>query len=273
MKKLLIFISLVVVALSTQAQDNKVDSLIRELTYYQNTSIKLSEANEKLNAQINNIRHYIDSLKTYAASMEQLKRQIWNLQSYVKNIEKIASVGVILPGHFWANSPTFQVPSQKKCDAISDSKRPNDNLGRFVDDFTDEIKISSPTMIYSDNDIFIAPTKILKFINALGKEEYYLSLYTTGLSYTTDNSGIIILFDDGAKWNKNIKCDCIGINDDGYWQYTALIKITPSELNVFANKVIKKFRLYIHDEEYYGYSKKNFAIKFAEYCKAIKNAK
>lgn len=135
-------------------------------------------------------------------------------------------------------------------------------LERKVDDFTDKITISSPLL--SGNRI--SPMIIYKTMSK-GVSVYYLSLSTSGNTVNVNKTGVNVLFDDGTKWNRQSKVD-VEATSDGF-EYSSFIKLTQNDLIVFSKKRIKKFRLYIYDEDVnYGE-----AEKFKSYVDCIRTAK
>ena len=110
-------------------------------------------------------------------------------------------------------------------------------IEREVDDFTKEIKINSPY----NSQVGI----LYKYIKK-GVVTYYLSL-EIGSSGIQRGSGVYILFTDGSKWSRpNEKVD---ITYRSGFQNNVFIRINESDLNTFKTKTIKKYRLYIHDQE------------------------
>jgi len=126
-------------------------------------------------------------------------------------------------------------------------------IERKVDDFTDEIKLTSPIMAGKN----LSPVSIIKVIDK-GVATYYLSLLTYGQTVTVDGTGVIILFSDGTKWNKESKID-VDATENGF-RYNAFIPLTTSDLELFTSKTINKFRLYIYDEEIEPIDAKKFTI-------------
>ena len=135
-------------------------------------------------------------------------------------------------------------------------------IDKMTDEFTNEVKFSSPLMSGRQ----LSPMIIYKNINK-GKVVYYLSLRTYGSTVNVNGSGVIILFQDGTKWTRASKID-VEAESNGF-EYTAFITLTPTDLTTFSTKKIKKFRLYIYDEEVNS----SDAEKFELYTQCIKNAK
>ena len=113
------------------------------------------------------------------------------------------------------------------------------HIDKVVDDFTDEIKINSPIF---DDMCFIKIVKVNKTV------DYYLRLTTSSYSVNVLEKGVIILFTDNTKLNKpNVDID-IKASSYGY-NYSAFIPLTLNDLKLLKTKKIKKYRLYIHDED------------------------
>lgn len=112
-----------------------------------------------------------------------------------------------------------------------------EKIERSVDDYTNQVTIHSP---YGN------PIEFIKIINGK-KVYYYLSLTTYGGTVTLYEKDVYILFEDGTKWRKTEKIDC-DASDNGY-RYSAWITLNSLDLSTLKSKKIKKFRLYIHDQE------------------------
>ncbi|WP_395042880.1 hypothetical protein [Flavobacterium sp.] len=135
-------------------------------------------------------------------------------------------------------------------------------IEKEIDDFTKEIKFSSPLMVENS----ISPIIIYKHIKN-GKSVYYLKLRTYGSTVNVNEKGVIILFQDGTKWARTEEID-VDANGGGF-EYSAFITLTLADLNTFSTKQIKKFRLYIYDHEI----DLEFADKFKSYVQCLKKSK
>ena len=133
---------------------------------------------------------------------------------------------------------------------------------RKVDDFTEDVKLSSP--MYTAYKI--ASMIIYKDISKT-KTSYYLRLNTKGSTVTVNGTGATILFTDGTKWSKPDKID-VKAGSNGF-DYSAFITLTQADLVTLTTKAIKKYRLYIYDEEV----NQSDADKFKIYVKCIREAK
>ena len=134
-----------------------------------------------------------------------------------------------------------------------------EKIERVVDEFTNEISINSP---FSEAD-FNSPVVLYKSIKN-GKSVYYLSLDTYGSTLNVLEKGVSILFTDGTKFNKPLTSIDVDADGDGY-KYSAFIPLTLLETKFFTTKQIKKFRLYIYDEEV----STTFSEKFKHYVKCV----
>ena len=88
-----------------------------------------------------------------------------------------------------------------------------------------------------------------------------------GLTPTIDGVGATILFDDGTKWINKVKID-VDATEKGF-EYKAFIRLTLGDLEKLKSKKIKRFRLYIYDQEI----KPNEAEDFQIYVNCIKEIK
>ncbi|SFI14112.1 SRPBCC family protein [Halpernia frigidisoli] len=154
--------------------------------------------------------------------------------------------------NFPFNTSKIKYPTDYFCSKIEKEK----------DEFTSELKFSSPLMSGRQ----ISPMIIYKHINK-GKSVYYLSLHTNGSTVNVNESGVIILFQDGTKWTRSSKID-VDAGSNGF-DYSSFITLTSTDLLTFSTKKIKKFRLYIYDEDVDPSS----AEKFKLYTECIKNSK
>ena len=84
---------------------------------------------------------------------------------------------------------------------------------------------------------------------------------------SVNKTGVIILFTDGTKWTRQSEID-VDAESDGF-EYSAFIPLTQEDLITFSTKKIKKFRLYIYDEEIGSCDADRFKI----FVKCIKGSK
>jgi hypothetical protein len=118
-----------------------------------------------------------------------------------------------------------------------------DLIERRVDDFTDEVTMNSPLLQGTD----ISKMIIYKTISK-NTVLYNLGLETNGITYNIGSKGVIILFEDGTKLNKPNEEIDVDISTYTY-KYSAFITLNDSELKTLMTKKIKKYRLYIFDQE------------------------
>lgn len=130
------------------------------------------------------------------------------------------------------------------------------------DDFTDELRFNSPIM----NGLHTSRMTIFKYV-AEDKATYYLSLRTVGSTVSVNKTGVIVLFEDGTKWMKDSEID-VKAGSDGF-NYSAFITLKSADLKTFSTKKVKKFRLYIYDEDVDPVD----AEKFMRYTECIRAAK
>jgi len=127
---------------------------------------------------------------------------------------------------------------------VIDEENIKSSILRDYDDIENQTHISTP---------YSVPVGLHKYIKN-GKNTYYLDLSTEG-STLTRGSGVTVLFNDGTKWTKPQKID---VDYSSGWKYSSWITLTPADLQLFKTKSIKKFRLYIYDEEIDQYDAEEF---------------
>jgi len=113
------------------------------------------------------------------------------------------------------------------------------DIDRSIDDMTGKITIKSPEI----NGV--------QFIKVIKKNSvrYYLSLDTKGQIVSLNKRDIIILFTDGSKMNKNDEISCEVSSGGSAFDYSAFLSLSENDLLILKKKAIKKFRLYIYDNE------------------------
>ena len=131
-------------------------------------------------------------------------------------------------------------------------------ITRSVDDFTDETIIHSPMLTHAT---------FIKLIEKNGVVSYSLLLRTRGVTLNIAERGVIVLFEDGTKWSRN---EFIEVEPDDYgWVYEADITLSAKDVDLFSKKKIKKFRLYIYDQEVSS----DYSTNFLDMVKTIKEMK
>lgn len=112
---------------------------------------------------------------------------------------------------------------------------------RTVDDFTDEVEIRTP--------IYVNP-RIIKYITTNGVASYYLYLSLDDSYCTAGGKGLIILFKDGTKFTRpNIEVDLNYYSGDKF-TYSVFVPISQSEVKMFSQKEISKFKMYIFERSF-----------------------
>ena len=159
--------------------------------------------------------------------------------------------------HAFIQSDFPFITSEIKLDETLLSNR----VEREIDEFTGEIKINTPNLSSSSS-----PVKLYKNIDK-GVVKYYLRLRSNGNTVNVNQKGVILLFSDGSKWVKDSHID-VEVGRSNYY-YSAFISLTPEEVDMFINKEISKFRLYIYDNEINNIEAK----KFKTFVKIIKSMK
>lgn len=133
-----------------------------------------------------------------------------------------------------------------------------------IDDFTGKVTYYTPLCIDHYNKCYSA---IAYKIIANTEVRYYLSFKAIGNIPIVDGSGVKVLFIDNTVWEKLVSID-VEATEKGF-KYSVYIPVTYNDIDVFASKKIKKFRLYIFDETV-GEDK---ADDFMRYVKCLKMAK
>jgi hypothetical protein len=279
MKSLNIFILTVFVYGSLKAQQFQKNYLGEDYIFYQNSFFKIDHENdygfnycfyEKLEycqqAYYSKVMYPNPSDK-YKTSKDSLINRIFQVTSIIKkNGEK-------LNGEISYDDPVFilkdTLTKQEiyfKYDKKSESSFPFlttkttysssilcNQIDRTVDEFTNEVQISTPYSLNSGDDVML-----LKYIKN-GKTIYYLSLETNGSTLNYATKGVSILFEDGTKFSKPTAAIDVDVADYGY-KYSAFITLTLLEAQTFTKKRIKKFRLYIYDGEVSSQAAEKFTI-------------
>jgi hypothetical protein len=105
------------------------------------------------------------------------------------------------------------------------------------DGFTDEV-----TYRYRNGN-----TSISKYVGADSTKNTYLYLTAKSTYLTSPDNGVILLFEDGSKFNLPNETIDYSSGSGGYWNYTAFISIT-DELNAkLLESELVAFKLYIFD--------------------------
>ena len=92
--------------------------------------------------------------------------------------------------------------------------------------------------------------KRVSFTRKLDKDgniSYYLSLTAYGLTLNTNKEGFILLFEDGSRLEKPKAEVDVKAETGSYWEYSVFVRLTKEELDMFANKKVDSFRIYIYE--------------------------
>lgn len=101
----------------------------------------------------------------------------------------------------------------------------------------------------SFNTPYLYGVSLLKYIKN-SKTTYYLSLSTIGYTYTTNRTGVVILFNDKTEFRKpSTKIDYDALSSSSGYRYSAFIPLTIAEVKKFSQKKIYKFKLYIYESD------------------------
>jgi hypothetical protein len=135
-------------------------------------------------------------------------------------------------------------------------------ITKETDEFTGEVTYSSPI---SDGSkiLDIGITKVRDKKTTV----YYLSLDATGSTLNTGERGVFLIFEDGTRWKKDVKISVRSGSEN--WRYSAFIRLTPQDIGLFSKKKVKKFRLYIYDNELSDWD----STWFLGYVRCIKKSK
>ena len=93
-------------------------------------------------------------------------------------------------------------------------------------------------------------------------------LRTKGLTLNIGEEGLIVIFEDGTRFERpNAEVDYDSSSGAG-WDYKVFIRINDEELSLFAEKKIKAYRLYIYD----GYLSEKDKLLSMGWARGILNA-
>ena len=136
-------------------------------------------------------------------------------------------------------------------------------IKKEIDDFTGEVKFSSPYTIAQYPEL-VRAVKIVENDTA----NYYIGLNAYGRTSSVGEKGVIILMDDGSK----IEFPDAEIDIDVYsadiYRYSCFVALNADHLKKLSESTINKYRLYIYDKEI----KRKYKIKYQEYFKCIQVA-
>jgi hypothetical protein len=135
-------------------------------------------------------------------------------------------------------------------------------ITKEVDDFSGEVTFSSPL----SEGFRILDARIIK-VKDKKSTVCYLRLNAPGGTLNLNERGVTLIFTDGTKWKKDVKISVSSAKVD--WTYSAFITLKPEDLSLFSKKIIKKYQLFIYDNELSEYD----GIYFRQYVRCIRKAK
>lgn len=124
-------------------------------------------------------------------------------------------------------------------------------------------EIENKTTFYSPINMDVSIWRVIEN----NTETYYLSLEALGSTLNYGGTGVTILFTDKTKWSRPAEKIDVDYDSSTYYKYSAFIKLTKEDLKLFQTKTIKKFKLYIYDNNF------DNGFLFQEYAKRIDKIK
>ncbi len=124
-----------------------------------------------------------------------------------------------------------------------------DRLEIVRDEYTDEIRVTTPITSKVGSSTFLMPLVITKVVKK-NESNYYLYI-TSAFSndYEVDRKGIYFIFEDGSKYvDETVPIKFNDHRNRGY-ELSALTKLTPELLTKFTTIKVKKFRLNLYEGE------------------------
>ena len=118
-----------------------------------------------------------------------------------------------------------------------------ESIKKTYDEFDDKTDWDSPIL----KNIVFYKTKYKD-----GMIRMYVRLSTEGVTLNVGEKGLIVIFEDGSRFerpNAEIKADS---GAGSMWNYTAFESINEEELSLFATKKVKAYKLYIYEGALYG---------------------
>lgn len=111
------------------------------------------------------------------------------------------------------------------------------------DTFSDKITRRSPYTYSFGLPLPVTFTQVIR-----GQDTTtYLSLQTTGSTFTTSRKGVVVLLNNGEKILRNNEEVDMRINSDARYEYSAFFRIDKDELKAIADNGVKAFKLYIYE--------------------------
>jgi hypothetical protein len=135
-----------------------------------------------------------------------------------------------------------------------------------VDKFDETIDWSSPTWGKGFSSSVLKPFKFIRIRRKDGSLTTYMRVITYGASLNVGIGGLIVLFEDGTRFERPGAKVSVEATSGSYWEYRAFERVTDEELMLFESKKIDSFRLFIYD----GTVSPREKIKIMGYAKAIR---
>ncbi len=119
-------------------------------------------------------------------------------------------------------------------------------IKKEVDEFTDKVEYSTPSLKDGRSSIEIIKTKEN---DSASYASYYLYIITIGSILTVGGDGVILLLDDKTKIVKPDQEVHVRVTEDYGYKYSSYISLTNEDIEILKSKSIDKFRLYIYDKD------------------------
>lgn len=183
----------------------------------------------------------------------------------MKNLFLVLTVLIFVCGHSQSKKELKAIKKELK--VINNAAN---EITMKIDDFDNTITWASPSFGKGFAGTTLKRVIFNKTKNEKGEYHNYLRLTTYGSTLNMGEKGLILLFEDGSRFEKpNAKIDANPDSNTAYWQYSIFIEISDAELEIFASKKIDKFRLYIYDGK--PITKKS-TLQVMGYAKGIKES-
>jgi hypothetical protein len=120
------------------------------------------------------------------------------------------------------------------------------NVKKSYDKFSGQTTFTTP--IFGKGLAATTPVPIVarKYISQDSTVSYSINFTAMGYTPTVNGTGITVLFTDGTKLEFPEKIS-VSVNSGGNYEYNGFIMIKESELNVFSEKSVEGFKLYIYE--------------------------
>ena len=134
----------------------------------------------------------------------------------------------------------------------------------------------SPSLGKGLKAMMVEPIQLVKTKDKEGVYRTYLRLMSYGMSVSVDGTGAVLLFQDGDRIeNETVEID---VNVESVatayarYNYVAFFPVGEEELQKLATKTVDGFKLYIYENNLYGYGNKA-KEKIKGWAQAIMDAK